>query len=338
MKKVLALLLAILMVVTMATGCVKKEDPRTLLQKTFDQSVALESLSTDMSMSAAVSANDAMLALDPSIQGLIDSVNAGKITATAATDSKKGNMNGKVTLETNGMSFAMDMYMKDFAQMIIKTPMSDKFVTMDLTQDTANAQNIELMTKINKEISAVFLGKLKDEFLTAEYKVPFEGKDGKIDLNYVNIKMDNAQFVTFLKEVIPAMYATESFKQLMLESMTKSMEQAGQTATPEELQKQLDTALTEMPAMLDQMQEVVTFDSVLFKVGIDKDYNTRDMDVAIDFTAKQGEGTMTINAKIDTEYYGFNQPVTATDIEITDENSMPLEDLLMQLIFGGMGM
>lgn len=338
MKKLTALALSALLVVTLATGCAKKEDPQTLLQKTFDQAVALESVTTDMTLSAAVEANEAMLAGDPSIQGIIDTVNAGKIVATMASDAKNGNMNGKVTLDANGMSFAVDLYMKDFAQMILKTPLSDKYVTMDLSEQSDTVQNVELMTQINKEISTVFLSKLKPDLLTAEYKVPFEGKDGKVNLNYVTVKMDNAQFITFLKEVIPAMYATESFKQLMVESMTKSMAQAGQEATPEAIQAELDTVLEQMPAMLDQLQENLAFDAVAIKIGIDKDYNTRVMDVNMDITAKQDEASMKIGAKIATEYYAFNQAVTATDVEVTDENSMPFEDLLMQMLFGGMGM
>ncbi len=337
MKRIVAIALVILMVMTLSVGCAKKEAPLTLLDKTLNQTAGLETLSTDLVLSAKVEANEAMLALDPSIKGIIDAVNAGKISATMASDSKKGNMNGKLTIDTNGMSIAVDLYMKEFAQMILKTPMAEKFVTMDLSQDAANTMNVELMTKVNKEVSAIFLAQLKEEFLTAEYKVPFEGKDGKVDLNYVTIKMNNDQFITFVKELIPAIYASESTKQLLTESMTKSLEASGQEATPEELQAQIDASMEQLPTMLDQMQENITFDSVSFKMGIDKDYNTRD--VAMDFvlTAKDQEASMNITVNAATEYYAFNQPVTPTDIEITEENSMPFEDLLMQLIFGGMG-
>lgn len=338
MKKFLAVALALLMVVAITAGCAKKEDPATLLQKTFDQSITLESLSTHMTMTANVEANEAMMALDPNMQGILDTVNAGKIIAEMASDSKKGNANGKFIIDANGMSFTVDLFMTDFAQMVLKTPISDKYVTMDLAEANANATNVELMQKINKELSSVFMAQLKPEYLTAEYNVDFEGKEGKAKLNYVTISMDNTQFVTFLKEMVPAMYASESFKQLMVESMTKSMESAGQEVTPEAIQEQIDASLEQLPTMLDQMQENLTFDSTLIKIGVDKDYNTRDMVVDMTMTAKQDDAALTIKANIDTEYYGFNLPVEPSTVEITDENSMPFEELLMQLIFGGFGM
>lgn len=338
MKRILSIALVVLMIATLSVGCAKKEAPLTLLDKAFNQSAALASLTSDMTLSAQVQANEAMLALDPSVKTTIDMISAGKITATMASDTKKGNMNGKLSLDTNGMAIAMELYMKDFAQMILKTPMAEKYITMDLGGAAQEPVDLELMKKVNQEASAVFVNLLKEEYLTTEYKVPFEGKDGKVDLNYVTITMDNAQFIAFVKEVIPALYASESLKQLMSDSVTNSMETAGQEVTPEEVQKQIDESMAQLPTMLDQMQENISFDSVTIKVGIDKDYNTRDMDMDFVMTAKDGEASMNIALKVETEYYAFNQPVAATDIEITEENSMPFEELLMQLMFGGMGM
>ena len=246
MKKLLALSLAVLLVLGTATGCTKKETAKELLQKTLDQANAVTTSTSEMNMSAKVEASEAALAQDASIQGIIDMVNAGKVNATIASDNKAGNATGKVTVDSNGISFAMDINMIAFKQLIMKTPLVEKFITLDLNQGTEGdaPYDVEAMKLVNKEVSAIFLKAIKDESLKTEYKVDFEGKDGKTKLNYVTLTMDNASLIAFLKETVPAIYNAPETRKLLEESITASLEAAEQEVTPESIQESLYTMTT----------------------------------------------------------------------------------------------
>lgn len=337
MKKLLSLSLAVLLVLGTATGCAKKETAKELLQKTLDQATSVSSSSTEMNMSAKVEASEAALAQDASIQGIIDMVNAGKVNMTMASDAKNGNATGKVSVESNGISFAMDINMVAFKQLIMKTPLAEKLITLDLSQDTETPMDVERMKLVNKEVSAIFLTAIKDESLKAEYKVDFEGKDGKTKLNYVTLTMDNATLVAFLKETVPAIYNAPETRKLLEESITASLKAADQEATPEKIQESLDAMVTEFPTMLDEMQKQITFDNLVVKMGIDKEYNTRAMTMDLAVTAAQGETSLKVAMNVASEQFAFNKPVAAPVIEVTEENSIPFEEFLMQMMFGGLG-
>ncbi|MCK8059390.1 MULTISPECIES: hypothetical protein [unclassified Fusibacter] len=338
MKKLLSLTLALLLVLSFASGCAKKESARDLLTQTFEQSANLTSSRALMDLTMNVDASEDFLAQDPAVPTYIDMINAGKLTLDIASDSIKGNMNGTVSVESNGMAFKFDLYMKDFESMIIKTPFLDEYLTLDTSASMELSKDTEKLKSLNTDMTSIFLNAVKDENLTVEYGVDFEGMDGSTKLDYVTMSFDQDSFLALIKELIPAIYGNESIQETMKKSIIAQNETYGIELSDEEIEAQIAMLTEGFPQMLDELDDTISFDSLVVKMGIDSDYNTRVMDMTMGMTVKELDSQVSMTMNMNTEAYAFNQPVEPHTIVITEENSISFEDFIMQMMFGGMGM
>jgi hypothetical protein len=336
MKKIQFISLMLLVATLILSGCqAPKETAREILEKSFAQSANHTSATTEMTLTGNLQLSEGVVATAPESQAVVDMINGGSIFAKLASDQKTGAMNGEITVGTNGMSFAFNVFMRDFRELIVKTPLFPEYITMDLELPEDFMSNQDQLTALNDEISKVFLNAIKEDSLAVEYKVDYEGKDGKTKLNVVTVTMTHETLMTFLREVVPAVYESEAIRSIMMESALAAYEGVEDAPTEEELNDMIAQTLEQFPAMLDSMEEVIKFDQVVIKLGVDDKYATRTLVMDLNLTATDQGEEIKLAVKLDTAYYAFNQTVTPTDIEITDDNSMSFEELMWMMLMGG---
>lgn len=336
-KRILALVMVMLLVVTAFTGCAKKETAKEMLQGSMDQAATINSASTDMDMKMAVTVSDDVLAADPMIATYIDMINNGSLSFSIASDKKTGTASGKIDVASSGMSFTFDMMMKDFGTMLFKTPFDERYIVLSQGLESL-ASDATQMESLNKEITTVFMNALKEDNVVAEYGVDFESKDGNMKLDYVTMTFDHTAFVALLNEVVPAVYGNENIQDMMRSSIESQMALSGIEMSKEDIDQQLAMFTTEFPAMMAQVEDMLSFDTVTIKMGMDKDRNVRDTVMNMAMTFKQLDTEVKIALDVTSESYGYNEPVVVDLPELNEENSVQFEEFITQMMFGGMGL
>lgn len=292
-------------------------------------------------MSLAVSASDAMLATDPSSASFIQMINGVNLKGTMTQDVDNTKADMQMAMSFNGMTIDFSLLMDGPENMVLQSPLLEKIVLLTPKTDTpAPAIDKEKMKSLNKEITDYIVGFLTDDEITVEKNVAYTGKDGDAKLKMLTITLSSDRVYEFVNGIIPVVYSNDYIKDIMKPSIQQQLEMNGDTATDEEISAEIDKLPTTLQDALVQSKDFLKFTDMTIKMGVDKNYNTPTSTVKLGMVISNPDAidetvTMGIDYKIDS--YAFDQPVTVTMPELTDDNTMSMEDFMMQLMFGMMG-
>lgn len=340
MKKILSLILILALALFTLAGC-KSETPKEVLVKASEKAITLKTMTTDMTVSLSAVASDAMIATDPESASVFDMINGIKLTGTMAQDVDTSKADMKMQLTFNGMTIDFSMLMDGPQKILLQSPLLEKMVL--LTPETDAEPMVidkEKIKALNTEMTTYVTTFLTDEEITMEKNVAYTGKGGDAKIKMLTINLTSDRVYEFINGIIPVVYGNEYLKEIMKPSIQAQLEMQGMEVTDEAIAEELD----KLPAMLQdalvQSKEVINFSSMVIKMGVDKDYNTVNSAVTLGMTATNPDATEeTVTFTIDylLDSYAFDQPVVVELPELTDDNTMSMEDFMMELMIGMMG-
>jgi len=340
MKKIISLLLILALALFSFTGC-KSETPKELLVKASEKALTLKTMSTDMTMTLAVEASEAMKTAEPETATMLQTVNGVKLTGTMIQDVEATKADMKMQLAFNGMTVDFSMLMDGPQKMILQSPLLEKIVLLTpQTEEAAPVLDKAKIKSLNTELTTYVTTFLTDEEITLEKNVAYKGKDGDQKVKMLTINLTSERVYEFINGIIPVVYGNEYIKDIMKPTLKAQLEAQGTVVTDEAVAAELDKLPTMLQDALVQSKEVMNFTSMTIKMGIDKNYNTVTSAVNMGMGAANPDApdqtvSFTIDYLIDS--YAFDKPVTVTMPEMTPENTMSMEDFMMQLMFGMMG-
>lgn len=340
MKKILSLILILALALFALTGC-KSETPKELLVKASEKALTLKTMSTDMTVTLGATASEAMTTAEPETATMLQTINGVKLTGTMLQDVAATKADMKMQVVFNGMTVDFSMLMDGPQNMVLQSPLLEKIVLLTpKTDEAAPVIDKAKMLSLNKELTTFITTFLTDEEITLEKNVAYKGKDGDTKVKMLTINLTSERVYEFMNGIIPVVYQNEYIKELMTPTLKAQLEAQGAEATDEAIKAELDKLPTMLQDALVQSKEVMNFSAMTIKMGIDKNYNTVTSNVKMGLNAANPDApeqtvALTIDYLIDS--YAFDKPVTVTMPEMTEENTMSMDDFMMQLMFGLMG-
>lgn len=326
-KRIMAMLCAMMMLVTMLSGCGKKETPKEVLTKAFEKSYEMKTAkqSIDMSVNFDLSA-----APDDEAKMMLEMFNGARISGTMESDTEAMKSMGNLTAEFSGMSYDMEIY-TDGYKSIMKMPMFPQYIVSNAELEGSEEIDQEEIKKFAKEITDSMLASIKDDSISMEEKqtVSINGKDTKV--TKITFSFKNEEMKTLMEKIISEMLENEYFvNNLLKENVKTQMEIAGEEFSEEVYKQKLEEMKTEMKTAFDEMEKVVSFDSLDIVYGIDSDYNAVYSDMKFAVTMKMEDEGMTLpfEVKAQSAVWDINKPVDIVLPELNEENSVNLEDMM----------
>lgn len=340
MKKILSLILIFTLALFAFAGC-KSETPKEVLAKASEKAATLKTMTNELSFTMNLEASEAMLQADPESAAMFQMFNGITLKGTSAQDMDTNKATMDLALNFNGMTIDFSMLMDGPQKIILQSPMLEKMVLLTPpTDEAAPVIDKEKVKAINKEFTDYTLNFLTDEEITLEKNVAYTGKDGDAKLKMLTITLQNERVFEYINGIIPVIYGNDYIKELMTPSIKAQLEMMGQEVTDEAIAAEIDKLPQTLQEALVSAKEVMSFDSMTMKMGVDKDYNTRTSTVNLGMTAanpENAEEKVTFGFDYVVDAYAFDQPITVELPETTSENTMSMEDFMTQLMMGMMG-
>lgn len=329
MRKTLSLLLVFVLAISLFTGC-KKETPKEILEKSFNKSLDMKTaeMSFDMSMNVDVNGLE-----DPSSAFIFQMINNAKITGTMKSDVDKMESAGELTVDMSNATYKIDFFMQN-GKTVFKTPFMQQYIVMDQTVslEELDKQKADVQ-ELNTEMMNMLLNNITDENITVLEKEKLSTPEGEAEVTGYEINFSNDEIVKVMDELFSYVFGSDIFKDAMVNSAKKAAAQQGEEVSSEEIDEMIAEAQVAMNEALETMKKNVSFDNFKLIYGIDKDYNTRNSKVEIAATIKNEENEeqfVNLGFNIETKLWNIDNPVEISMPELTEENSMKLEDLTQQ--------
>ncbi|NBG87450.1 hypothetical protein [Isachenkonia alkalipeptolytica] len=246
-----------------------------------------------------------------------------------------------------GMGVAMEMYMLE-EQIAIKAPMmaqimgdqrlADGYLIMDLEEDFYNQEGFEEMDPRDQEelygmlqqFGEIYMEIVEEEFITNEGETEIEINEESLDVQEFEIYMGREEIRTVL-ESIPELMEEESFRELLTEVARIS---DGEIPV-EEMEQELDRFIEEfdqekVDEVMDELDQVLDFEESYFSMTlyIDEDYNIVKEQYDVNIVVDQEETAFSLQILGGMEYWNINGDIDIEAPEFTDENSVPLQELM----------
>jgi len=124
----------------------------------------------------------------------------------------------------------------------------------------------------------------------------------------------------------------------MENNLNLQAEMEGKSLDDMDVDAEIDKMVEEAVSAFNEAEEVFTIDEFTMVFGIDGDYNTRttDMSMAYSVVEETTGKSAGMGFSIESEVYGIDEPVEIEIPDVNDENSITLEEFMMQMMFGGM--
>lgn len=250
-------------------------------------------------------------------------------------------------INSAGLGVALEMYILD-EQIAIKAPMmaqilgdqrlADGYILMDLEEDFYNQEGYEEMDPEDREalygmfqqFGEIYMEIVEEEFITnnGETEVTIDGQD--VDVTEYEIYMGREEIRTVL-ESIPELVEDESFRELVYDALRISNTEITQQEAEEKMdtiqqdydQQTVDELMAELEETLDLDQS--SFTMTLF---IDQDYRIVKENYDVLLVVQQEQQSFSMQILGTMEYWNINGDIDIDAPEFTDQNSVPMQDLM----------
>ncbi|MBK5251326.1 MAG: hypothetical protein JJE29_01620 [Peptostreptococcaceae bacterium] len=338
-RKILAGLLVAVLIMTVFSACSKKETAKEMLEKSIERSMETKSVKQtfDMGVSFDPGMTEEEKAQDPMSGGLVEMIDSMNVSGEFASDTESGISGGNVLIDMKGMQFNLEVYADSMGGVFIKMPMSDKYITVNTTGEIPSEEEIEEMKTFSKEIATSLIAGFSEENMIIEDK-SVELSDGTYDLNEITVTLDDAEAKELIKSLIPEIYSNGTMRKSLETNVRMQWEMEGKNIKDMDIEAEIDSLVEKASKAFDEAEGVFTIDEFVMVFGIDKDYNTRETNVnmAYSVTDETTEKPVKMGFEFTSETYGIDEPVSIDMPAVNEENSITMEDFVMQTMFGGM--
>ena len=338
-KRMLAALIAMVLLTTAFSACSKEETAKEILEKSVERSTEIKTSKQNFNMDISYNPGftEEELAEDPMSAGLVEMIDSMNISGEFASDVDAGNSSGNMLLDMKGMQFKIEVYVSSMGSMAVKMPMSEKYITINSMGEIPSDEEMQEMKKFSQEIAASLIASFSEENMVMESK-SVELEDGKYDLKEIRVTLDDGEAKALVKDLIPKVYANEAMRKSMENNLKLQAEMEGKSLDDMDLDAEIDKMVEEAVSAFNEAEGAFTIDEFTMVFGIDGDYNTRttDMSMAYSVVEETTGKSAGMGFSIESEVYGIDEPVEIEIPDVSDENSITLEEFMMQMMFGGM--
>jgi len=338
-KRMLAALIAMVLLTTAFSACSKEETAKEILEKSVERSTEIKTSKQNFNMDISYNPGftEEELAEDPMSAGLVEMIDSMNISGEFASDVEAGSSSGNMLLDMKGMQFKIEVYVSSMGSMAVKMPMSEKYITINSMGEIPSDEEMQEMKKFSQEIAASLIASFSEENMVMESK-SVELEDGKYDLKEIRVTLDDGEAKALVKDLIPKVYANEAMRKSMENNLKLQAEMEGKSLDDMDLDAEIDKMVEEAVSAFNEAEGAFTIDEFTMVFGIDGDYNTRttDMSMAYSVVEETTGKSAGMGFSIESEVYGIDEPVEIEIPDVNDENSITLEEFMMQMMFGGM--
>jgi len=337
-RRTIAGLLIMVLIMTAFSACTKEETAKEILEKSVERSMEIKTSKQNFKMDISYDPGftEEEIAGDPMTAGIIEMIDSMNISGEFASDVEAGSSSGNMLLDMKGMQFKLDVYVSSMGSVALKMPMSEKYITVNSLGELPNDEEMEEMKKFSQEIASSLIGSFSEENMAMESK-SVELEDGKYELKEITVTLDDSEAKALIKDLIPKIYANETMRKSMEDNLKLQAEMEGKSADGMDLDAEIDKMIEEAVSAFDEAEGVLAIDEFKMVFGIDGDYNTRttDMSMAYSVADETIDKTVGMGFAIESEVYGIDEPVEIEMPDLNDENSITLEEFMMQMMLGG---
>ncbi len=250
-------------------------------------------------------------------------------------------------INTGGFGVALEMYMLE-EQIAIKAPMMAQFLgdqrlaegylLMNLEDDFYNQEGLEQMDPQDQEelygmlqqFGEIYMEIVEEEFITNNGETEVAINEETVDVREFEIYMGKDEIRTVL-ESIPEVLEDESFRELILETLRMSNTEVTREEVEEEMdrfmedfdQEKIDELMEELDRALDLEESY--FSMTLY---IDDDYRIVKEEYDVNIVVTQEGEAFNLQITGAMEYWNINGNIDIDAPEFTEENSVPLQELM----------
>ena len=337
-RRTIAGLLIMVLIMTAFSACTKEETAKEILEKSVERSMEIKTSKQNFKMDISYDPGftEEEIAGDPMTAGIIEMIDSMNISGEFASDVEAGSSSGNMLLDMKGMQFKLDVYVSSMGSVALKMPMSEKYITVNSLGELPNDEEMEEMRNFSQEIASSLIGSFSEENMAMESK-SVELEDGKYELKEITVTLDDSEAKALIKDLIPKIYANETMRKSMEDNLKLQAEMEGKSADGMDLDAEIDKMIEEAVSAFDEAEGVLAIDEFKMVFGIDGDYNTRttDMSMAYSVADETIDKTVGMGFAIESEVYGIDEPVEIEMPDLNDENSITLEEFMMQMMLGG---
>ncbi|HKL11892.1 MAG TPA: hypothetical protein VJ990_10610 [Clostridia bacterium] len=337
-RRTIAGLLIMVLIMTAFSACTKEETAKEILEKSVERSMEIKTSKQNFKMDISYDPGftEEEIAGDPMTAGLIEMIDSMNISGEFASDVEAGSSSGNMLLDMKGMQFKLDVYVSSMGSVALKMPMSEKYITVNSLGELPNDEEMEEMRNFSQEIASSLIGSFSEENMAMESK-SVELEDGKYELKEITVTLDDSEGKALIKDLIPKIYANETMRKSMEDNLKLQAEMEGKSADGMDIDAEIDKMIEEAVSAFDEAEGVLAIDEFKMVFGIDGDYNTRttDMSMAYSVADETIDKTVGMGFAIESEVYGIDEPVEIEMPDLNDENSITLEEFMMQMMLGG---
>ena len=254
-------------------------------------------------------------------------------------------MTGQVNV--GGFGVAMEMYMLE-DQIAIKAPMmaqvlseprlAQGYLLMDLEDDFYHQEGMEQINREDQEellgmirqLGEIYMEIMEEDFITNNGETTLTINQEKVDVQEFEIYMGKEE-IRMVLESVPELVEDPNFRELVFN--TARMGNIG--VSSEEIEEEMDRFLEEfdqekIDELIEGLDEVLDFDESYFSMILyfDEDYRVVREEYDMNFVARQNGEAFNTQIIGSMEYWNINGDLEIAAPEFTEENSVPLQDLL----------
>ncbi len=342
MKKTIFTISSIILIVAMLGGCSEKLTPREKLDASMTNTINMATVKQNFDMTMSIEADEE--SISPEILMFLGMLKNIHITGDFQLDNNEILMGGNLTVDLQGISYNTELYLSK-EKYIVKIPMFNKYLLLyDYTEENASDnplfQDYDKMKELSQNIYSKILNQLDDESIKELKEISIDLPSGSVKATPIEMSFTDAQMKELLKTTFTDLLEDPDFKQYIQNSMEAQNQMLGEGLQEEVTVDNFDESLDMLKESLDTIDEILSFDTVEVTYYLDKDNYIVKSDFNLLVTVIGDEETgmpqFTITLTGTDSYWDINKPIEITMPELTDENSMTLEDMVTNTMGGEM--
>lgn len=332
MKKPITLLLTIIMLMSVGIGCTKPKSAREILSDALVKARQLKTLSSMQVLTAKLTFPKEVLAQEESASSVVEAINNSTVLIDIKQDLVNHLSNGKITVSQSGLDFGFDLFVEPDSKVYLKTPFSDKYIVQQTNLNHISTLLDGLRDK-REIIDQILLESIEDSQLSVEYDVAYNNNGTTLKLHYVTISFTNEQLYHMIMELAKAfkndtellgVLTKWTYNRLTAQALTVDYDMSEETVL-----KEIEAKIE----LIKQKREDVIFDNVTLKIGVNQANDIIDSLTSADIRYLAEGKTYQASFHHNAQNYAIDQHYEAISIEINKDNSIELEDFIMQILF-----
>lgn len=250
-------------------------------------------------------------------------------------------------INAGGFGVALEMYMLE-EQIAVKAPMmaqflgdqrlADGYLLVNVEDDFYNQEGLEQIDPQDQEelygmlqqFGEIYMEIVEEEFITNKGETEITINEEEIDVQEFEIYMGREE-IRMVLESIPEVMEDESFRELIFDAARMG----DPSVSLEEMEEEMDRFLEDfdqekMDEFMAELDELLDFEESYFSVTlyIDEDYRIVKEEYDVNIVVEQQREAFNLQVVGSMEYWNINGNIAIDAPEFTDENSVPMQELM----------